>query len=110
MPGFCVSCGAPISGAFCNKCGARAVPPSAPAQPTAPAPVQAPPVSQPVGAVTKSSGVGKVLLWIGGILLVLFIAGAAAAVYGVYWVKHKVANYASAVTGGSSDAIKVVKN
>lgn len=50
------------------------------------------------------------MLWVGGILLVLFIAGAAAAVYGVYWVKHKVANYASAVTGGSSDAIKVVKN
>jgi len=53
---------------------------------------------------------GKVLLWVGGILLVLFIVGTAAAVYGVYWVKHKVSNYASEITGGSGDSMKVVAN
>jgi len=154
MAGFCVSCGAPMTGAFCNKCGARAVPPGTPGQaatPSAPVPtpVQAPlqspggwqsvnvpssppvapppvnqpmtsptyqpvaaptyqPVSAPVAVAPKSSGIGKILLWVGGILLVIFIVAGAAAVYGFYWVKHKVTTYASAVTGDSSDSIKVV--
>ena len=109
MAGFCVSCGAPMTGAFCNKCGARAVAPSAPAQVTAPAPVQAAPVGQPVATAAKSSGIGKVLLWVAGIFLFLFLIGAAAAMYGVYWVKHKVANYTAAITGGASDSVKVVE-
>ena len=111
MPGFCVNCGTPLTGSFCNNCGARAVPPgasvevpappasaaqpgdyqtvnvpSSPAQPMPVAPVggyQA--VQVPVVASPKSSGFVRVLLWVGGILLVLFMAGAAAAVYGVYW-------------------------
>ena len=135
MPGFCVSCGTPLTGPFCNNCGARAVPPSAPAQgiPYPPAtPVQAgyqpvmvpatpsqpvpampskgyQPVQAPVAtAAPKGSGLGKVLLWVGGIFFVLFLVVAGAAVYGAYWVKHKVTSYASAITGGSSDSIKVV--
>jgi hypothetical protein len=115
MAGFCVSCGSPMTGLFCNKCGARAVPSGAPAQ-AAPPPVPAPPApqvqvqaqAQPVLTAAKSSGIGKILLWVGGILLVVFVAGAAAAVYGVYWVKHKVSSYASAVTGNPGDNIKVV--
>jgi hypothetical protein len=119
MPGFCVSCGAPLTGAFCNTCGARAVTPSSPAaQPIAPAP--APPVQvvapaapqtagQPAGAAAKGSGLGKALAIVGGVLLLLFVMGVGAAVYGVYWVKHKVTTYTSAVTGGgSSESIKVV--
>ena len=129
MPGFCVSCGSPLTGPFCNNCGARAVPPSAPVQsppvpqsPSAqagfqpvnipvptPQPVQASyqPVNAPIVA-PKSSGLGKVLLWIGAIVFVLFLAGAGAVVYGAYWVKHKVAKYESAITAGSSDSVKVV--
>jgi hypothetical protein len=128
MAGFCVSCGAPLSGAFCNKCGARAVGPGAAARPT---PIQAQPIqAQPVrsqpavqaatpaagqasAAPAKSSGLGKILLIVGGVLLVLFVLGVGAAVYGAYWVKHKVTAYASAVkstTGGSSETIKVVEN
>ncbi len=122
MPGFCVSCGAPLTGPFCNKCGVRAVQPSAPPQPQpAPPPVAAAPVApaQPVGQVTvqpvpqavvaKGSGWGKILLIVGGVLLVLFVIGIGSAVYGVYWVKHKVVAYSSAVTGGSSDTVKVVE-
>ncbi len=120
MPGFCVSCGAPMTmtGAFCNKCGARAVPPNAPtAQPPyAPSPaVQAavPPASagtgQLAGAAAKGSGLGKVLAIIGGTLLLLFVIGVGAAVYGAYWVKHKVTAYSSAVTGRSSEPIKVLE-
>ena len=133
MPGFCVNCGTPLTGLFCNNCGARAFAPSG--SPQAPAPpvsssqsgyqtVNVPgapsnamsavplqgyqPVPVPLAAAPKSSGLGKVLLWIGGVLLVMFMVGAAAAVYGVYWVKHKVTSYASAMTGGSSDTMKVV--
>lgn len=131
MPGFCVSCGTPLTGPFCNSCGARAVAPSTPpqsappptpqagyqpvnipaatAQPVSATPVQGyQPVTPPVTVAPKGSGAGKILLWIGGILLVLFMVGAAAATYGFYWVKHKVANYASAVTGSSSESVKVV--
>ena len=85
--------------------------PTSPSQPPSPSPAQGfQPVHAPVAATPKSSGLGKVLLWIGGILLVLFVAGGAAAVYGVYWVKHKVTSYTSAITGGSSDSLKVVAN
>ena len=49
MPGFCVSCGTPLTGPFCNQCGARAVPSSAPVQ-TALSPVT--PATQPDGFQT----------------------------------------------------------
>lgn len=135
MPGFCVSCGTPLTGPFCNSCGARAVAPSGAAQavpPSSPTPqagyqpvnipsATAHPVSSPpvqgyqavptsVAAAPKGSGAGKILLWVGGILLVLFMMGAAAAIYGYYWVKHKVTNYASTVTGGSSESVRVVSS
>lgn len=142
MAGFCVNCGAPLLGAFCNKCGARAVAPGAPAQTAPPAaapttmqpPAQqsgwqsvsvpaTPPVNQPAlspgyqpvnapltAGPPKSSGIGKIVLWVGGILLLLFALGIGAVVYGAYWVKHKVNTYASAMTGDSSDSIKVVAN
>ena len=116
MPGFCVSCGAPLSGAFCNSCGARAVPPSAPTQQAAPVappvqtavPIASPATGQPVGTAAKGSGLGKVLAIVGGILLLLLVIGVGSAIYGVYWVKHKVAAYTSAVTGAPSEPIKVV--
>ena len=133
MPGFCVSCGTPLTGPFCNNCGARAVPPGSPVQATpASAPAQSPagyqpvvpstllqpvspmppqgyqPLQAPVSATPKGSGLGKVLLWLGGIFLLLFMIVAGAAIYGAYWVKHKVSNYASAISGGSSDNLKVV--
>ena len=137
MPGFCVNCGTPLTGPFCNNCGARAVPaapsasapptppsvptpqasyqtvnlPGASVQPVSPTPVQSyQPVQAPVGTAPKSSGLGKVLLWIGGILLVMFMVGGAAAVYGVYWVKHKVTSYASAISGETNDSPKVVSS
>lgn len=120
MAGFCVNCGTPLTGAFCNNCGARAVSPSAasPVQPAAQPPVvpyTAVPVAQTpptpiVAAPAKGSGLGKVLLIVGGVLVLLFVIGISAAMYGVYWVKHKVSSYASAVTGGPSAPIKVVEN
>jgi hypothetical protein len=81
------------------------------AQPVSATPVQGyQPVPAPVTAAPKGSGAGKILLWVGGVLLVLFMVGAAAAMYGYYWVKHKVANYASAVTGSPSESVKVVSS
>ncbi len=117
MPGFCVSCGAPMmTGAFCNKCGARAVspsastaqpiPPNAPPAPAIPAATQT--TGQVAGAAAKGSGLGKALAIAGGILLLLFVMGVGATVYGAYWVKHKVTAYSSAVTGRSGEPIKVL--
>jgi len=51
---------------------------------------------------------GKILLWVGGILLVVFMVVLGGAVYGAYWVKHKVTSYAAAISGDQSDSIKVV--
>jgi len=115
MPGFCVSCGAPITGAFCNRCGVRAVAPGAPAaQPVTnhapPSPAQAAAqVAQTAVPAAKGSGLGKILAIVGGVLVLLFAIGIGATVYGVYWVKHKVTAYASAVTGGSSEPMKLVE-
>jgi hypothetical protein len=67
-------------------------------------------VQAPTMAPPNSSGLGKILLWIGAIVFVLLIAGVGAVVYGAYWVKHKVAKYESAITAGSSDSVKVVAN
>src|SRR5579864_2423631 len=114
MPGFCVSCGTPLTGPFCNKCGARAVGPGAStAQPVAPSapsvPTAVPPTSPGAGAAVKGSGLGKALAIVGGVLVLLFVIGIGAAVYGVYWVKHKVSAYSSAVTGRTSHPIRVVE-
>ena len=46
---------------------------------------------------TKSSGGGKALLIVGGIVLVLVLGAFGAVLYGVHWVKGKV----SSITGGS---------
>jgi len=124
MAEFCTNCGAPLSGAFCGRCGNRAQSASAPAQPAAAVPpvqppitaqsaaatpqpvVQAPgntqqttqPVPQPsIAQSPKSSGGGKALLIVGGIVLVMVLGAFGAVLYGVHWVKHKV----SSITGGS---------
>jgi len=122
MAGFCVSCGAPLSGVFCNRCGARAQAPSVSPQPAVPPVTQTPVVATPpaapiaaqaaapAAAAAKGSGLGKVLAIVGGVLLLLFVLGAGAAIYGVYWVKHKVSTYTSAVTGESHETVKVVTN
>lgn len=113
MANFCGNCGATLSGVFCNKCGARAQEPSPAAPPPAPpafqpvAVAQTPVAAQPAAAASKGSGIGKILLIVGGVLLLLFVIGVGAAIYGVYWVKHKVSTYTSAVTGG--DAPKKVE-
>lgn len=73
-------------------------------------PVNAPVAVSPVAAAPKNSGIGKILLWVGGILLVIFVIGASITVYGFYWAKHKITSYAAAMTGDSSDSIKVVAN
>jgi len=63
-----------------------------------------------VATPPKSSGLAKILLVVGGVLALLFVLGVGAAVYGAYWVKHKVTAYKEAVTGGSSETVKVVAN
>jgi hypothetical protein len=79
-----------------------AQPPAAPTpQPVVQAPVaqqSTQPTPQPsVAQPPKSSGAGKALLIVGGIVLILVLSAFGAVLYGVHWVKHKV----SSITGGS---------
>jgi hypothetical protein len=113
MPGFCGHCGAPISGAFCGKCGKPAASPGTPAPaqsaPTPPAKPLAPSAA-PATVAKKSSGLGKVLLVVGGVLVLLFVVAVGAAFYTVHLVKKKISNYTDAATGGSSSEIVQVSN
>lgn len=133
MAEFCTNCGAPLSGAFCGRCGHRAqsaspqaqtsgpstAQPVAAAQPVtssqptstlpsssqpsvAPQPIQAAP--QPAVQPPKSSGGGKALLIVGGIILVLVLGAFGAVLYGVHWVKHKVSSITGGAIGGSSSS------
>ena len=128
MPDVCTSCGAPLAGAFCMKCGQRAQAPNAPAQ-GQPAPIQTQPAAQtqpaqaqPVPAQTpsaavqtvkpaapapKRSGWGKALVITGCILLLLFGMAIAGTLYGVHWIKSKVSSYTGGLVGGSSGQVKV---
>jgi hypothetical protein len=126
MAEFCTNCGTQLSGAFCGRCGHRAQsastqaptptpptaqpvadaepvaspqpassPPSAAQQPVAQPPAQ--PIPPQAAQPPKSSGGGKALLIVGGIVLVLVLGAFGAVLYGVHWVKGKV----SSITGGS---------
>jgi len=114
MPSFCRNCGAPLTGAFCTKCGqpAAAGQPAQAVQPTqapsATASPQPPPAVQPAAvAAKKSSGLGKVLLIAAGVLLALFVIGAAGVWYSVHWVKNKVSTYTGGAVGGSPQQVAV---
>jgi hypothetical protein len=74
--------------AFTQPTSAQPPIPQQPAHPTS-----QPPIAQP----PKSSGGGKALLIVGGIVLVLVLGAFGAVLYGVHWVKGKV----SSITGGS---------
>ena len=50
----------------------------------------------------KSSGGGKALLIVGGIVLVLVLGAFGAVFYGVAWVKHKVSSITGGAIGGGS--------
>jgi hypothetical protein len=58
------------------------------------------PTQTPATQPPKSSGGGKALLIVGGIVLVLVLSAFGAVLYGVHWVKHKVAS----ITGGSFES------
>ncbi len=134
MAGFCVNCGAPVLGGFCSQCGTKNVAPgtpvqtmptqpvstvrSAPVQISSPVAVQSPPMPQSAPVIqmappivpqpAKSSGWGKVLLWLFVVLLVIGLGVVGVTVYGYYWAKHKITSYASAITNGASAEMKVV--
>jgi hypothetical protein len=123
MAEFCTNCGAPLSGVFCGRCGHRAQSASAPVQPapSTPTPVASQPPSSPQPSLQqptsthppiaqqpvprppagpqppKSSGGGKALLIVGGIVLILVLGAFGSVLYGVHWIKHKV----SSISGGS---------
>ena len=85
MASYCRFCGAPISGAFCTQCG-QAVSEGAPAQAASqPSPQPSAPMPEKAGA-----GVGKILLFVGGGVLLLGALGIGGVVYVGYRAKQKI--------------------
>jgi hypothetical protein len=107
MPGFCVNCGAPLTGAFCVKCGTRGQGSGAVSQPS-PA-VSPPPPAPSAPTSTGGAGVGKALFVVGAVLVGVFVLGIAGAFYGLHLVKHRLSGYASTVSGGGSGMVNVSK-
>ncbi|GIU78510.1 MAG: hypothetical protein KatS3mg005_1748 [Bryobacteraceae bacterium] len=88
MP-HCTSCGSPLppGSSFCTHCGARAAaPPQQPAGP--PPPPQGSFAPPPVPA--KSSGIGKIILIAGGVIVVLGVLAVGGLLVTGFWLKKKV--------------------
>jgi len=85
----CTNCGHPLppGSSFCTHCGARAAAPAhAPAGPPPP-----PPGSfAPPPAAAKGSGIGKILLIVGGVVVVLGVLAIGGLIATGFWVKKKV--------------------
>lgn len=80
------------------------VQPTSAQPPIPPQPAQQPaqPTTQPAAQPPRSSGGGKALLIVGGIVLVLVLGAFGAVLYGVHWVKGKVSSITGGAIGGSS--------
>jgi len=99
MASFCKSCGSPVSGPFCAKCGAGTGQATTPTQPAStPTPMQsAPPYTAPAyNAPAKSSPLLKIAV---AAVAVVFAFGAIA-VGGVWYAAHRVSQKFSEVTSG----------
>lgn len=85
----CTNCGSPLApgSTFCTHCGARAAAPAP--QPPAGQPPQ-PPRAYPPPPAAKGSGIGKILLIIGGVFVLLGILAIGGLVLTGFWVKKKV--------------------
>ena len=92
---FCQSCGAPVTGAFCTKCGARANQPpayTAPPPPPPPMPYAPPQYRQPLPPAVKTGAGLKILFVVLAVLGVLGMMGIA----GVWFAWHKAKQVAMA--------------
>ncbi|MGQ9916248.1 MAG: zinc ribbon domain-containing protein [Bryobacteraceae bacterium] len=85
---FCTNCGSPLApgSTFCTHCGARAA--ASATQPPPGQPPQAPGAYPPPAA--KGSGIGKILLIIGGVLVLLGVLAIGGLVLTGFWVKKQV--------------------
>lgn len=90
----CTNCGNPLppGSSFCTHCGARAASPAQqPAAPPQPPPgAYAPPPPAP-----KGSGIGKILLIVGGVVVLLGVIAIGGLIATGFWVKKKVETAAS---------------
>lgn len=88
---FCTTCGAQVTGAFCNKCGTPAAASSGPATPVsppvAPSPMMAPPAA-PMPAPVVRRGMSP-LVWILIIIGGLFVLGIIGVIGTGFFVAHK---------------------
>ena len=85
---FCMSCGAPVDGAFCTKCGAQVGVSDGPgAQPGQPAPAGSP-INLPPPAAPAPRKLGPLIWILGGCLGLVVIAGIIAVSTGIF-IAHK---------------------
>ncbi len=103
MP-HCTNCGSPLppGSSFCTHCGARAATPAQqpagpPPQPHGPYPPPAPPA--------KSSGIGKILLIVGGVVVLLGVIAIGGLIATGFWVKKKVETAAENMGVSSAPAV-----
>lgn len=85
MP-HCTNCGNPLppGSSFCTHCGARAAAPAQ--QPPGPPPGAYPAPAPPA----KGSGIGKILLIVGGVVVLLGVIAIGGLIATGFWVKKKV--------------------
>jgi hypothetical protein len=86
MGSYCRFCGTPTSGPFCGQCG-KAVSEGAPAQPAS---YPDPPPHTPAPAKVAGGNNAKILLFVGGGILLLGAVGVTSAAYVVYRAKQKI--------------------
>lgn len=100
----CTNCGNPLppGSSFCTHCGARAaVPAQQPAGPPSPPPGAYPP--PPPAA--KGSGLGKILLIVGGVVVLLGVLLIGGLIATGFWVKKKVETAAESMGVSPAPAV-----
>lgn len=103
MP-HCTNCGNPLppGSSFCTHCGARA---AAPAQQPAGPPQPPPGAYAPPPPAPKGSGIGKILLIVGGVVVLLGVIAIGGLIATGFWVKKKVETAAENMGVSSAPAV-----
>lgn len=103
MP-HCTNCGNPLppGSSFCTHCGARA---AAPAQQPAAPPQPPPGAYAPPPPPAKGSGIGKILLIVGGVVVLLGVLAIGGLIATGFWVKKKVETAAESMGVSPAPAV-----
>lgn len=106
---FCTSCGAPVEGRFCVKCGAPAgaAAPAAPPRAAAPAPM---PAAAPGAAKKKISPIVWILVGILGLIVLVVVGVVGAGAYLAYKVKQNPALAMTRILTAANPDVEVLSS